>query len=145
MPGDPGGPVVNTRVLSTNAHEAAGAAGTRHSPRPLFSWARDSSTTRAHRAARSQCCVCCLTFESSCVVPAKAGTHSHRRLLGQKASASAPKMIGHGVWIPARASLGRDDERVECAHSRDPLARNDGTRALSLPYSQLFCPAEGKQ
>src|SRR6266481_3551798 len=34
MPGDSGGPVVNTRVLSTNAHEAAGASGTRHSPRP---------------------------------------------------------------------------------------------------------------
>src|SRR6266852_7782521 len=54
MPGDPGGPVVNTRVLSTNAHEAAGAAGTRHSPRPLFSWAKDSSATRAHRAARRE-------------------------------------------------------------------------------------------
>jgi hypothetical protein len=27
---------VNTRVLSTFAHEAAGAAGTRHSPRPLL-------------------------------------------------------------------------------------------------------------
>src|SRR5882672_1093866 len=35
MPGDPGATVVNTRVLSTNAHEAAGATGTRHSPRPL--------------------------------------------------------------------------------------------------------------
>jgi hypothetical protein len=34
MPGDPGATVVNTRVLSTNAHEAAGATGTRHSPRP---------------------------------------------------------------------------------------------------------------
>ncbi len=39
----------------------------------------------------------------SFVVPAKAGTHSHRRSLGQKASASAPKMIGHGVWVPAFA------------------------------------------
>ena len=29
------------------------------------------------------------------------------------------------LWIPARASLGRDDERVEFAHLRDPLARND--------------------
>jgi hypothetical protein len=34
MPGDPGATVVNTRVLSTFAHEAAGATGTRHSPRP---------------------------------------------------------------------------------------------------------------
>jgi hypothetical protein len=34
-----------------SAHEAAGAAGIRHSPRPLG--AKDSCTTRAHRAARS--------------------------------------------------------------------------------------------
>src|ERR1700720_1364080 len=32
-----GATVVTTRVLSTLAHEAAGATGTRHSPRPLFS------------------------------------------------------------------------------------------------------------
>jgi hypothetical protein len=32
------------------AREAAGAAGTRLSLRPLFFWAKDSSTTRAYRA-----------------------------------------------------------------------------------------------
>src|SRR6202521_3215187 len=50
MPGDSGVLVV-TRVRSTNksAHEAAGALGTRRSPRPL--WAEDSSTPRAHGAA----------------------------------------------------------------------------------------------
>src|ERR1700730_16818498 len=38
MPGVSGGPVVTTRVrLLHFAHEAAGAAGTRHSLRPLFS------------------------------------------------------------------------------------------------------------
>ena len=42
--------MVTTRVLSTFAHEAAGAAGTRHSLRPLF-WAAVSCTTPAHRAA----------------------------------------------------------------------------------------------
>ena len=36
MPGYPGEPVANTRVLSTFAHEAAGAAGIRHSLRPLI-------------------------------------------------------------------------------------------------------------
>jgi hypothetical protein len=52
MPGDPGATVVTTLVCyQTTAHEAAGALGTRHSPRPLF-WAKDSCTTRAHRAAR---------------------------------------------------------------------------------------------
>ncbi len=34
MPGDPGVPVASTPVLSTFAQGAAGAAGTRHSPRP---------------------------------------------------------------------------------------------------------------
>src|SRR5258706_4220243 len=44
MPGDPGGPVVATLVCNQHfAHEAAGAAGTRHSPRPqwgreIFAW-----------------------------------------------------------------------------------------------------------
>src|SRR5258706_8792769 len=52
MPGVSGGPVVATLVCHQHfAHEAAGAAGTRHSPCPLFSWARDSCTTRAHRVA----------------------------------------------------------------------------------------------
>jgi hypothetical protein len=44
--------VVTTLVCYLHfAHEAAGAAGTRHSPRPLFSWANGSCKTRAHRAA----------------------------------------------------------------------------------------------
>src|SRR6266849_5922427 len=53
MPGDSGVLVV-TRVRSTtkSAHEAAGATGIRRSPRPL--WAEDSSTPRAHGAARSR-------------------------------------------------------------------------------------------
>jgi hypothetical protein len=37
------------------------------------------------------------------VVPAKAGTHNHRRLLEQKPSATVQKMRGRGVWVPAFA------------------------------------------
>jgi hypothetical protein len=53
MPGDSGEPVVTTLVCSTLpiAREAMGAAGTRHSLRPLLSWAMVSCTTRANRAA----------------------------------------------------------------------------------------------
>ncbi len=59
MPGDSGGPVVTTLVCYQHfAHEAAGASGARHSPRPLFSRATISCTTRAHCAARSRRCVC---------------------------------------------------------------------------------------
>src|SRR6267142_6808858 len=64
------------------------------------------SSGASRRGARSG--ICCLTIESSCVVPAKAGTHSHRRLLGQKASASATKTIGHGVWVPAFAGTTKE-------------------------------------
>jgi hypothetical protein len=54
MPGDSGVLVV-TRVRSTttSAHEAAGAVGTRHSPRPSMG-AEDNCKPRAHRAARSR-------------------------------------------------------------------------------------------
>src|SRR6266852_2340636 len=51
------GVLVVTRVLLPlpSAHEAAGATGIRRSPRPL--WAEDSSTARAHGAARARTCV----------------------------------------------------------------------------------------
>jgi hypothetical protein len=43
------------RVFVFITHEAAGALGTRHSLRPLFSEAQTIfATTRAHRAARSR-------------------------------------------------------------------------------------------
>src|SRR6202043_490487 len=48
--GCPGEPVVTTRVLSTFAHGAAGAAGTRLSLRPRFRGERFCKT-RAHRVA----------------------------------------------------------------------------------------------
>ena len=42
----------------TFARETAGAAGTRHSLRPLFPWANGLGTARAHRAARMRGHVC---------------------------------------------------------------------------------------
>jgi hypothetical protein len=59
MPGDSGVTAVNTRVHLPLlcAHEAAGALGARHSPRPLLTvaprlWAAVPGIARAHRAAR---------------------------------------------------------------------------------------------
>ncbi len=47
---------------------------------------------RATRWLAMTACLGCLKIESSCVaVPAKAGTHNHRRLLEQKPSATVPK------------------------------------------------------
>jgi hypothetical protein len=54
MPGDSGVLVYSCAFLPIqSAHETAGAAGTRRSPRPLFYRAEDSCTARAHRAAGS--------------------------------------------------------------------------------------------
>ena len=53
MPGDSGGPVVTIScALFHFAREAAGATGTRHSPRPFR--AKDSCAARAYRAARAR-------------------------------------------------------------------------------------------
>jgi hypothetical protein len=51
-----------------SAHEAAGATGIRRSPRPLR--AEDPATPRAHCAARSPTCVCCLTI---CIILRRPG------------------------------------------------------------------------
>ena len=55
MPGDPGGPVVATLVCHQHtAHEAAGATGTRHSPRPLISRARSLHGQPGHIVPRDR-------------------------------------------------------------------------------------------
>ena len=64
------------------------------------------------------------------VVPAKAGTHNHRTLLlVHMAAPAAGNSIQRWLWVPARASLGRDDQlllattHVECVFG---FARVDG-------------------
>jgi hypothetical protein len=53
MPGDSGGPVVTTLVcFFLSAREAAGALGTRHSPRPLFSERRNGSWQNSGKSRR---------------------------------------------------------------------------------------------
>src|SRR5450759_4260142 len=52
MPGDPGATVVTTSCAFYTAHEAAGATGTQHSPRPHSFGADDSCTPRALSAPR---------------------------------------------------------------------------------------------
>jgi hypothetical protein len=59
---------VNTRVHTTHylAHEAAGAPGTRHSPRPLF-FGADVDGMNSGNACRGNAAVClmgCLIIES---------------------------------------------------------------------------------
>jgi hypothetical protein len=76
-------------VLSTFARKAAGASSARHSLRPLIKkaegfWANPDAICAAGMRRRG--CNARL-----CVVSAKAGTHNHRLLLLQKASATAPE------------------------------------------------------
>ena len=77
-------------------------------PHALY-WARDKSNDSGASRRETRTRVCCLTIcITQHVVPAKAGTHSHRRSLEQKVSASASKMIGHGVWVPAFAGTTKE-------------------------------------
>ena len=72
MPGDSGVLVV-TRVRSTNtsAHEAAGATGTRHSPRPLMG----ETTMHNSGASRGEIAKACLELEQT---PSFRGDAKHR-------------------------------------------------------------------
>src|SRR5258705_10535441 len=74
------------------------------------------------------------------VVPAKAGTHSHRRSLAQKVSASAPKMTGHGVWVPAFAGTTWEDsifkEPTSNTTSRSRGAKRARVVHLSLAHKR---------
>src|SRR5713226_7984663 len=69
MPVDPSEPVVTTLVcLNLNfAREAAGAAGTRHSLRPLFSWANGfvKSSGASRRESVGLCLIGCLKIRST--------------------------------------------------------------------------------
>src|ERR1700735_4339912 len=56
MPGDSGATVVTNARAYYSTRAAAGATGTRHSPRPLLG-AQDSGTTRAHCVARMRSCI----------------------------------------------------------------------------------------
>jgi hypothetical protein len=66
MPGDAGGPVVATLVChQLFAHEAAGAAGTRHSPRPLFRGMRFCAQLGRIAPREYGRVSCCLKIESN--------------------------------------------------------------------------------
>ena len=71
MPGEFGGPVVTTLVCYQHtAHEAAGAAGTRHSPRPLLGemFMHNSGASRRGIAEVRFVVIGCLKIESEKVI-----------------------------------------------------------------------------
>ena len=125
------------------SREAAGAAGTRLSLRPLFfegqtfvhslgaiaprdggrlSWLFEISRSEA------------ITLSSL----RNAGTHNHRRWFEQKPLAHGAKTRGRGVWVPAfagttrfwicrRCEEQRDEARLARNHSCDACARRSAT------------------
>jgi hypothetical protein len=76
MPGNPGATVVTNSCASIISHARLRVHWAPGIPHAL-AWAEDSFTTRAHRAAGMQRCVC--AAHHTIVVPAKAGTHNHRQ------------------------------------------------------------------
>ena len=94
------------------AHEAAGATGTRHSPRPLLGewFTYNSGASRREIVESYLKFALCKSNPSQfieceratlCVVPAHAGTHNHHRLLEQKPLATVPKREAAAYVVPA--------------------------------------------
>src|SRR5450631_3263272 len=74
-------------------------------------------------------------IRSSSVVPAKAGTHSHRGQLGAEAVNQRAKTHGRGVWVPAFA--GTTDLKRRVARPRAP-ARSAGLDRQNHHFLLLF-------
>jgi hypothetical protein len=115
MPGVPVRPWRLPRVLSTFAHEAAGAAGTRHSPRPLFS-GRKIHARLGRIAPRDR--------EVVSGVP----RHCEERLVRRSSTSEG------GSDEAIHSSFTRRDGLLRCARNdaraalcANPLARNDGS------------------
>src|SRR6266853_6715203 len=136
MPGDSGVLVV-TRVRSITiiAHEAAGALGIRRSPRPP--WAENKCTARAHPAAR-RVAACGLDVVAETQTPSfrdgpKDQTSDAQLRIGESRDSGfdashRPGMTAVGLFAEPTSAAPRIASRSlsSGAHSRDPLARNDG-------------------
>ena len=117
MPDDSGASAVNTGVhthYQICAHRAAGALGTRHSPRPLIGGRTNKNKTRASSAARSRFLVCgaraCIN-QSCCDITAL----SPHPLMSQVKRRDVTNSFSRNC----RRSVSRDDRaRVE-AEPRD--------------------------
>ena len=124
------------------AHKAAGASCARYSLRPLFT-GRDGKQTSGEIAPRERETVSTslrgakATKQStltcfSIVVPAKAGTHNHRKWGYTKAVEQHAKTIGRGVWVPAFAGTTLRDSRAR----RNDRPRNP-RRCLCFPSRHI--------
>src|SRR6267142_4032369 len=132
MPGDSGVLVV-TRVRSTttSAHEAAGATGIRRSPRPL--WAEDSSTARAHGAARANVCLDVIASEAK---QSMVATKRKNGLLRSARNDGSPRRRGacHQVRVRATRWLAMTATAIDRFAERDEIERRRyGTLMRSQP------------
>src|SRR5665647_2130881 len=136
MPGDSGELAVNTRVHSNHylAHEAAGALGTRHSPRPL--WGETNRQTPGETSrGNAKVCLGFRLFESlhwsrmliACRPglepgPTITGVSCRTKIVEQRLSQQASRRMGPGVR--------RDDDKVDSASPRLPRPRRRAMRLL---------------
>jgi hypothetical protein len=160
MPGDSGVLVV-TRVRSTTiiAHETAGALGIRHSPRPL----KGGRFINASGASRRGVANVCLMDTST---PSRHRPRPHPEELAKQASRRTQRRDSRpsfetrarGALLRMRSeiyseprkgaiqyseapvkeskSCGVLDTPSSGAHSRDPLARNDGVESTDAAFSR---------
>ncbi len=132
-----------------SAHEAAGALGTRHSPRPLHFRGRTFRKTRARCAATTRSHVCCLTFESEskcgrrlsprrpgrvsrgsamrCAPRTRSGIHNHQSLLRTKLELPVHR-CSKMVLMNSRLSPGSRVCRAEHAGRLTVLPRGPTAR-----------------
>jgi hypothetical protein len=87
---------VDTRVLSTFAHEAAGAAGTRRSPRPLIFLGERFGAELGRRASRE-----CERISGFCCLKIESGAHGART-----PSPACGGGLGWGCFSKTRRSSG---------------------------------------
>ena len=99
MPGDPGGPVASTPVLSTFA-QAAGAAGTRHSPRPP--WGRKINAQLGRIASRDRK----TALANNAAVKMKSGSvRSAQQPRSSKPRSSCPDLIRASINLQSSQQI----------------------------------------
>ena len=96
-----------TRVLPTHCTRGCGCNG--HPAFPTPSLGREINAQLGRIAPRGQTRVCCLTIESSFVVPAKAGTHTPCHLVA--ARSQRPSITTNAGGYGSLLSQGRRAER----------------------------------
>jgi hypothetical protein len=132
MPGDPGATVVTTLVCYQHtAHEAAGATGTRHSPRPLLF--KGERFINGSGASRRGVVKACLMHSSAPHLqlssPAKAGDPVIR---GISDGTEKPRRTGYPAYAGYDSSGWSGPHRRHCEEQNDEAIHSSFSRRDGL-------------